>query len=202
MLPLIVNFGLCSGAVALGIHIARDYLGDTGASTWAWLGLAAIGAVLGLLLFILLQPVVGAPFVDFLSEKVEVLVRGRAPQVGIVASTWRAIWHGLLKSACYGGFLLLSVVLSAFTGIGGIFGLVGYALTLAYDGFDYPLARRGRGFAAKWGYLAVHPGQTVGYCLGATVLYLVPFAMLVAPSFAAVGATLAYLDSPAKDEPT
>ena len=69
------------------------------------------------------------------------------------------------------------------------------ALFLAYDGFDYPLARRGTwDFGAKWAYLARHPGLTLGYGLGATLLYLVPLAFVVAPPFAAVGATLAFLD--------
>ena len=34
----------------------------------------------------------------------------------------------------------------------------------------------------------------MGYGLGAYVLYLIPFAFLVAPPFAAVGATLAFLE--------
>jgi uncharacterized protein involved in cysteine biosynthesis len=65
---------------------------------------------------------------------------------------------------------------------------------LAYDGFDYPLARRGASFGAKWAFLASHPGLTIGYGIGATVLYLIPFAVFVASPFAAVGATLAYID--------
>ena len=67
-------------------------------------------------------------------------------------------------------------------------------LSLAYDGFDYPLARRGATFGAKWAFLASHPGLTAGYGLGATVLYLIPLAVFVASPFAAVGATLAYID--------
>ena len=74
------------------------------------------------------------------------------------------------------------------------------ALFMAYDGFDYPLARRGLGFGAKWAYLARHPGLTLGYGLGATLLYLVPFAFVVAPPFAAAGATLAFLDDEARKQ--
>jgi len=75
--------------------------------------------------------------------------------------------------------------------------LIGIALgglSLAYDGFDYPLARRGASFGGKWAFLARHPGLTVGYGIGATVLYLIPLAVFVASPFAAVGATLAYID--------
>jgi uncharacterized protein involved in cysteine biosynthesis len=73
------------------------------------------------------------------------------------------------------------------------------ALFLAYDGFDYPLARRGLGFGAKWGYLARHPGMTLGYGIGATLLYLLPLAFVVAPPCAAAGATLAFLDDEARN---
>jgi uncharacterized protein involved in cysteine biosynthesis len=41
----------------------------------------------------------------------------------------------------------------------------------------------------------VHPAQTLGFGLGATLLYLIPFALFVAPPFVAAGATLAFLES-------
>jgi uncharacterized protein involved in cysteine biosynthesis len=78
--------------------------------------------------------------------------------------------------------------------VGGGLGLALYAIFLAFDGFDYPLSRRGISFGGKWRYLARHPAQTLGYCAGASALYLVPLAAIVAPSFAAVGATLVYLE--------
>jgi uncharacterized protein involved in cysteine biosynthesis len=144
---------------------------------------------------VLLQPLVGAPFVDLLSEKVERLVRGTTPSTSLWRSVGQALLHGLMKVVLYAGALLVALGLGALTGIGGLLGTALYALFLAFDGFDYPLARRGVSFAGKWRYLLVQPGQTLGYCLGATVLYLVPLALLVAPAFAAVGATLAYLDT-------
>jgi uncharacterized protein involved in cysteine biosynthesis len=89
----------------------------------------------------------------------------------------------------------VGLALTALTGIGSLVGVGLGALFLAYDGFDYPLGRRGATFGGKWAYLATHPGLTLGYGLGSTVLYLIPLAFLVAPPFAAVGATLAYLDA-------
>jgi len=65
---------------------------------------------------------------------------------------------------------------------------------LAYDGFDFPLSRRGASFGAKWRFLVLHPGVTIGYGLATTVLYLVPLALVVAPAISSVGATLVYLD--------
>jgi hypothetical protein len=39
----------------------------------------------------------------------------------------------------------------------------------------------------------------LGYCLGASLLYLIPLLALLAPGFAAVGATLIYLEGEARD---
>jgi uncharacterized protein involved in cysteine biosynthesis len=130
---------------------------------------------------------------------VEREVRGTAPAAPFIASTGRAIVHGLLKLVLYGLAVAIGLTLTALTGIGSLVGLAFAGLFLAYDGFDYPLSRRGAGFGAKWGYLVRHPGLTIGYGAGATVLYLIPFAIFVAPPFAAVGATLAFLETDASE---
>jgi uncharacterized protein involved in cysteine biosynthesis len=196
LIPLLVNAGLITGTIFLAIHVVRDRLWPAAAaSPLATIGLWAVGGILGLVFFVILQPVVGAPFVDVLTEKVEVAVRGGHPRVGLLVSAWRSILHGLLKLACYVAALALVLALTALTGIGGGILAVLSAVLLAYDGFDYPLARRGVGFGGKWRYLLLHPAQTLGYCVGASLLYLVPLAFVVAPSFAAVGATLAFLDT-------
>jgi uncharacterized protein involved in cysteine biosynthesis len=127
---------------------------------------------------------------------VEILVKGGHPRVGFWLSAWRALVHGALKLLCYAAALVLVWALASVTaGVGGVLGAALSALLLAYDGFDYPLARRDAGFGRKWRYLLLHPGQTLGYCAGASLLYLVPPAIVVAPAFAAVGATLAFLDT-------
>jgi CysZ protein len=201
-LPILLNLGLVVGSAWLAVHLVQDRIGgrldaQLGGSVGvvANVVLVLLAIVLSLLVFVLLQPLVGAPFVDLLSEKVERLVRGTSPSTGVWRSVGQALLHGLMKVVLYGSALLVALGLGALTGIGGLLGTALYALFLAFDGFDYPLARRGVSFGGKWRYLLVHPGQTLGYCLGASVLYLVPLALLVAPAFAAVGATLAYLDS-------
>jgi len=122
-------------------------------------------------------------------------VLGKAHTVPFLTSTGRALVHGLLKLVLYGIALVVGLGLTAVTGgLGSLIGIALAALSLAYDGFDYPLARRGASFGAKWAFLARNPGLTIGYGVGATVLYLIPFAVFVASPFAAVGATLAYID--------
>jgi uncharacterized protein involved in cysteine biosynthesis len=197
-LPILLNLGLVAGSGWLAVHLVRGRLGaqfSGSAGVVANVVVVLLAIAVSLLLFVLLQPLVSAPFVDLLSDKVERLVRGTSPSAGVWQSVWQALLHGLMKVVLYGVALLVALGLGVFTGIGGLLGTALYALFLAFDGFDYPLARRGVSFAGKWRYLLVHPGQTLGYCLGASVLYLVPLALLVAPAFAAVGATLAYLDT-------
>jgi CysZ protein len=201
VIPLLLNAALITGAVILGVHVGRRWLGAgaAGASVPATVGLWVIASALGLVFFVVAQPLVSAPFLDALTEKVELVVRGAHPRVGFWQSTWRALLHGLLKLVCYVTALILVWALTMLTGVGGGIGALLSALLLAYDGFDYPLARRGAGFGAKWRYLLLHPGQTLGYCVGATLLYLIPPALVVAPAFAAAGATLAYLDTAETD---
>jgi CysZ protein len=195
--PVLVNLVIVAGTTLFGVHLVRQRLGTSvlGSSPLAAIGLWVVGGVLGLVFFVILQPLFGAPFIDALTEKAERIVRGDHPRVPLLVAAWRSLWHGGLKLLCYAAALLLVVVLSALTGIGGGIMAVLSAVLLAFDGFDYPLARRGAGFGGKWEYLLVHPGQTLGYCVGATLLYLVPLAIVVAPAFAAVGATLAFLDT-------
>jgi uncharacterized protein involved in cysteine biosynthesis len=197
-LPLLLNAAVAVGAVWLALRFVRERLATQLAGSTALVAnvaLFVLAAVVGLLLFVLIQPVVSAPFVDLLGERVERIVRGQAPNPGLFRSAWQALLHGVLKTTLYLLALLVGFALGAVTGVGGLVGAGLYALFLAFDGFDYPLARRGVSFGGKWRYLLLHPGQTFGYCLGASLLYLVPLAALVAPAFAAVGATLAYLDS-------
>jgi CysZ protein len=197
--PVVVNLALIGGTTAFGMHLVRQRVGGGAlGSTLAAIGLWVVALLIGAVLFVILQPVVGAPIVDVLTEKVEAIVRGDHPRVSVLLAAWRSLWHGLLKLLCYVVALALVLGLTTLTGVGGAVTAALSALLLAYDGFDYPLARRGAGFGAKWKYLLVHPGQTLGYCVGATLLYLVPLAIVVAPAFAAVGATLAFLDSDAQ----
>ncbi len=163
-----------------------------------WLILIGLSLLVGAVIFLVFQPLLVAVFNDRLCGRVEKNERGSSPEAPFFASTGQALVHGLLKLVLYVIALVVGFALTAVTVVGGLVGVGLAALFLAYDGFDYPLARRGASFGAKWAYLVRHPAQTVGFGLGATMLYLVPFAFLIAPPFAAVGATLAFLDAEAK----
>jgi len=202
VVPILVNVALGVGAMVAAARFFREELAQQLSSSPVIGGifLFVMTVLGGIVLFLVAQPLLNAIFCDRLSEVVEKRVRGSAPAVPFLASTGRAIVHGLLKLVLYGIALVVGLALTAVTGIGSLAGVALAALFLAYDGFDYPLSRRGASFGAKWGYLARNPAQTIGYGAGATLLYLVPLAMFVAPSFTAVGATLAYLEGEAKVE--
>jgi uncharacterized protein involved in cysteine biosynthesis len=200
VLPLLLNLALAVGAAWGGVALLRDRFGaqiESASPFLVWIVFPVAALVVGLLFFIVGQPVLSAPFVDLLTEKAETIVRGRAESIGFLRSAGQAVLHGVLKMMLYLLALAITLGLGALTGLGGLLGAALYALFLAFDGFDYPLARRGLSFWGKWQYLFSQPGQTLGYCVGASLLYFVPLMALLAPGFAAVGATLAYLDSEA-----
>ena len=167
-----------------------------------WIFLVVVTMLGGIILFIAVHPILGAVFNDRLSEKVEIKVRGSAPKAPFFASTGKALLHGLLKALLYVIALVVGLALTAATGgLGSLGGVALGALFMAYDGFDYPLSRRNLGFRAKWGYLARHPGLTIGYGLGATAA--LPRAARVrggARPSRRSGATLAFLDDETRSQ--
>jgi len=205
--PVLLDMALGVGTLFAAARYwrAEGFVGEQLAKAPAvgWLILAVLTLVSGVVLFVVAQPIVSAAFSDRLSDRVEREVQGQAPSPKLLASVGRALAHGLLKLVLYGMAMLVGFVLSLWTaGIGALAGIMLSAIFLAYDGFDYPLSRRGVTFGGKWAYLAVHPAQTLGFGLGATLLYLIPFALFVAPPFGAAGATLAFLDGEAPKKAT
>jgi uncharacterized protein involved in cysteine biosynthesis len=203
LVPVLVNLALAVGAAFVTGRYWKDELADraVGSPALGTLLLVVTTALGTVILFLILQPVFGAIFNDFLCERVERRVTGDLPKVSLLASVGRAAAHGILKLCLYGLAFVVALALGAVTaGVGSIVGLALGGLFLAYDGFDFPLSRRGATFGAKWRYLALHPAQTIGYGLGATVFYLIPLALVVAPSMTAVGATLVFLETKGRAE--
>jgi CysZ protein len=202
LIPVVLCVTLGAATMYASARYWREELASllTSSPVVGWIFLAVMTVLGGAVLFLVAQPVLLAVFADRLSERVERNVRGTAPTAPFLASTGRALVHGLLKLVLYGLALVIGLGLTAISGVGSLVGVALGALFLAYDGFDYPLSRRSASFGAKWAYLARHPGQTIGFGVGATLLYLIPLALFVAPPFAAAGATLAFLDAEAQGE--
>jgi CysZ protein len=200
VLPVLLDVALGVTAMVLASRYwrAEGFVGEQliKAPAVGWLILVVLTIVSGVVLFLVAQPLLSAVFSDRLSDRVERQIRGEAPSAPLLASAGRAIAHGLLKLVLYALAMLAAFVLSVWTaGIGAIVGLALAGLFIAYDGFDYPLSRRGASFGEKWRYLVTHPAQTIGFGAGATLLYLVPLALFVAPTFVAAGATMVFVES-------
>jgi CysZ protein len=204
VVPVVLNLALGAGTIVAALRFWRKELEGMLSSSpvVGWISVTVMTGLGSVLLFILLQPLLSAIFCDRLAETVEKRVRGQAPAAPFFASIGKALLHGLLKLVLYALALGIGLALSLSTaGLGSLVGIGLGAIFLAYDGFDYPLSRRGATFGGKWAYLAKHPGLALGFGLGSYVLYLVPLAFLVAPPFAATGATLAYLDADLRATP-
>jgi uncharacterized protein involved in cysteine biosynthesis len=201
LVPLLLNLALgVTTAILVGRyeHAERAEL-LVSEPVPGWILVVVLAILGGAVLFIVAQPIFSAVFSDRLSEIVEKRVRGVVPKGPFWSSIGHALVHALLKLVLYGLALVIGFLLTTFVlPIGIPVGLGLGALFLAYDGFDYPLSRRGATFGGKWVYLALHPAMTVGFAIGATVMYFIPLAVLVAPSFTAAGATLAFLETDAK----
>jgi uncharacterized protein involved in cysteine biosynthesis len=207
VLPLLLDMTLGIAAIFAVQRWLRheDWLASlmTSQPVIGWLVLIGLTSVGATVVFLVAQPLLLAVFSDRLSEKVEKQIRGAVPTAALLPSIGRALGHGLLKLVLYGCAAFIGALVSGFLSpvIGTLVGVGIAAIFLAYDGFDYPLSRRGASFGGKWAYLARHPLQTVAFGLGATLLYLVPLALFVAPPFVAAGATLAFLESEPTQKP-
>jgi uncharacterized protein involved in cysteine biosynthesis len=136
-LPLLLNLALAVGAAWGGVALVRDRFGarlEEASPVLLWILLPVLGLVVGLLIFLVGQPVLSAPFVDLLTEKTERIERGEAASIGFLRSTWQALLHGALKMALYLLALAITLGLGAFTGLGGLLGAGLYGLFLAFDG--------------------------------------------------------------------
>src|SRR5262245_12402816 len=151
ILPVVLNVALAVGSAWAAARYFRQELAHRTLGSPALEGLllvvtTTIGAIV---LFILFQPILGAVFNDYLSERVEKKVSGEVPKVSFFASAGRALAHSILKLIFYGMALVVGMLLTALTGVGAVVGVVLGGLFLAYDGFDFPLSRRAVGFGGK-----------------------------------------------------
>ena len=137
----------------------------------------------GVVLFLIAQPLLLAVFADQLSERVERDVLGTAATVPFFTSMGKAMVHGLLKLVLYGIALVVGAGLTAVDRRHRqlIIGLALGGLSLAYDGFDYPLARRSASFGAKWALPRAPSRPDDGLRHRRDwVFYLIPFVVFVA----------------------
>ncbi|NLH47645.1 MAG: hypothetical protein GX444_03470 [Myxococcales bacterium] len=151
--------------------------------------------------------VIAAPFLDALSEKVEIQEGWRAP-----ATTVRRIVDGIVNSlrttlvvvalflATEAALLLLLLIPVVGSAVYAVLAPLAGGFFLAVQFFDLPLSRRSLSAGAKIAYLWRRKTETVGFGLAVFLSTLVPLANLLILPVAAIGATL-LLRQWEKDEP-
>ena len=176
-----------------------------------------VGAV-AYLAFLVVGVVAAAPFAGPLSKRTERLVRGEAPaeqpsqasarpairqsqemleEVGLLRDLVTSLVHVILQLIVYlsvtGTLLVAHFLMPPLAPVTVALGLVATALFLAWDAWDPPLSRRGAGFARKWGYVARHLPEALGFGGVVALLLAVPGLGLIVPPVAAVAGTRLYL---------
>lgn len=220
--PALVNVVIVAVLVAVSYRIASPLLGVSDrfissivgdATHWfAWVmqavrwlvWLLVIGSLLLVcsLVLGLLGPLLASPFLDRLSEKVEIVVRGVEPPPSNLASILSGIGLALSDLVVslfvwgVGSLLLLLLHLVPVVGslIHGVLGAAFTALVLAQEFLGLTPARHQIGYWDRWRRLRGYRATALGFGLMTLVLPLIPGLNLILLPLATVGGTLLYLD--------
>ncbi len=202
----LASFVLSLGAIALFGYGAYGYVSEwtTELPDWLSLGLSW-GAValallltigLGLYLFPTLASICLFPTLEPLSRSGEERILGWAPPPstrGFWGDSWDAVLT-LFFTLLWQTLALLLIIPIALTGIASL--PVAMAISSFFAGFawiDYPLARRGLGFRAKWRISVRNGFLLCGFGLGFQALLFVPvLGLFLAIPTAALGSASLY----------
>jgi CysZ protein len=155
----------------------------------------------GYFVFVATAALIAAPFNEMLSEAVERETLGLPPSP---FSFWRflrdlllGVLHALRRAVIYLASMIGLFLIGSLVPIGGpmlalCLGFVVTARFAAYDGYDAVFARLGWRYQQKTEYLGQNRLRTLGLGATVSVLFLVPLLNLLALSWAAAGATLAF----------
>jgi len=162
----------------------------------AMLGVAAVWAVLSVLLFAALTLLIGQPFYEAISKRVEDGLGGVPGEIDV--SFWRTLPRSIVDS------LRLAAV-TAFVGIFiFLFGLIpvigqiaSFVLTgtlggwvLALELTSVPFERRGLRLRDRRWWLRQHRSMAIGFGAATVVCFLIPFGAILVMPAAVAGATL------------
>ncbi len=145
--------------------------------------------LLGLIVLTILAPPLCAPWMDRLVVKVD---QRRLPEEPFVRSALRAIrvtLAGALVFAIPQIFMwVLSVLIAPLAWLFAAIGFMVSALSLSYDAFDWPLARRGLGVRARIDWMQDHWIAVMGLGFGVSLFAIVPGLSIVLLPAIVVGA--------------
>lgn len=166
--------------------------------------LIALLAVAGYFAFFAIAALLSAPFNEMLSEAIEVEITGAPPPPSSLGRLVRdvavGIGHALRRVIKYAATVALLVAVGAVVPVvGAIASAIGGAWVTAqfaaYDAYDAVWARKGWRYADKLAYVRRHRGRALGLGAAIAALMAVPGFNLLALSFGAAGATLAFVST-------
>lgn len=218
--PKLVALGLVpaliSGALYLGAFVTLIlFLGDlAGLATWfaddwssgarttarviAGVVILGLSALLGVLSFTAVTLLIGDPFYETISERIEERLGGVPDAVDM--PWWRSWWRSLVDS---GRLLLVSLGIGVPLFFAGFIPLLGQTVVpalgatvggwlLAVELVGAPFARRGLRLRDRRAALRAHRPMALGFGVGVFLCFLVPLgAVLVMPGAVAGGTLLA-----------
>jgi CysZ protein len=164
----------------------------------ATVGLALLGGYLTLvvLTFAALTNMIGQPFYERLSDRIEATLGDRP--AGVDAPWWRTLPRATLESV---GLLVVVLACTAPLFLLGLLPVIGQTLVpvagalvsgffLAIELLAIPLQRRGLRLRERLRFVWRHRAMTVGFGVAAFLLFLIPLANIVFMPGAIVGGTL------------
>jgi CysZ protein len=172
-------------------------------AVWAMWILAPVAVlVINAFLLVFVGQAVASPFLDLLSERVEVLTLGIAPAPTTASRVARSIsigiadviWGVLLIVAVNLPLLLLNLVPVVGSAISAVLGFGFNALLLAVVFTGLPLTRYFISYPGRWHAVWHNKWLALGLGAGIMILMIVPLVNLVLLPLAAVGGTLCYCD--------
>jgi len=211
--PILINILFFLIAGYLGYHYGVDLYQKWVPSSDSWV-FQALGwlmrviiimvvLVLTFFIFPLAGTVIGAPFNDLLSERVERLVQKEHMEsmgflkglAGFFKSLWEALrllGFKLLLTFITLPFMLLNFLVPFVGSIPAILVLIYF---MAFDFLDLPLARHNFTLKEKRVILRRHRSLTMGFGLAVYFMMMIPLAQLLVLPVASVGATLLFIDA-------
>jgi len=203
--PLLLNIVLYLAALLLLAHYYEEWFSLLLAPPQSWylligyyaLRLLALLTIIVLFLFsfVFVGTVLAAPFLEWLSARVEALLSGRreeprVPLPQLIADFGRTVGHCLLCLS----LLLAAVPLNFLPGLGHMAWLLLSWLLLAYNFTTFAMDRRRLSFGAKWRWLLAEWAATLGFGAALFVMMAVPVVGFVLLPVATVAGTMLLWD--------
>jgi CysZ protein len=172
------------------------------ASWIVWIAAGAFILVLNGVVLMMVGQAVASPFLDALSEQVEGLVLGSAPEPFTVRRTIESIlmaiadlvWGVVYLVVAHIPILLLNLVPVFGTAVSAFLSFSFTALLLSHEFVGLSMSRKLVSYRGRWRAVGRNKGLCLGFGGAVMVLRLVPLLNLLRLPLAAVGGTLLYCD--------